>query len=186
MNINNLKKSLNEMDKETYKKFEDYACDYHQKKLYRFAIRKADIKKQIKKFKDGETSETSHNNLDAMFYALDMVYGDNGAADVLNGVKVGQQSWRDLLMKITSDLAIPAELKKDHLLDNIKVLKSIIRNLLRFCAANDKEQTGINLRLVDEILKLAVDNQKNNRSNEPEDIDHSSVQILVHKTDESK
>jgi hypothetical protein len=180
MYINNIKKALNEMDDETYSKFEEYACHYHKIILHRFGIKKADIKKQIKRFKNGEASEMSHINLDGIFYALDMTYGDNGVTDVLYGVKRGK-SWRELLIKTTSDLSIPSELKLDHLYDNIRVLKSILKNLLRFCAANDKEQTGTNLRLVDEILKLSVDKQKSDRLNESENLDRGAVQILVHK-----
>jgi hypothetical protein len=182
MYIDNLKKTLNEIDDETYSKFEEYACHYHKEILNRFGIKKADIKKQLKRFKNGEASEMSHINLDGILYALDRTYGDNGAADVLYEVKRGK-SWRELLIKTTSDLSIPAELKVDHLYDHIRVLKSIIKNILRFCAATDKEQTGSNLRLVDEILKLAVDKQKSNEHNETEKTDVGSIQVLVHRTD---
>jgi hypothetical protein len=43
----------------------------------------------------------------------------------------------------------------------MKVLKSILQNLLRFCSDKDEELTGKNLRLVDEIIKIAVSKQKN-------------------------
>ncbi|BDG30442.1 hypothetical protein PthBH41_01540 [Parageobacillus thermoglucosidasius] len=45
--------------------------------------------------------------------------------------------------------------------NNMKVLKSILQNLLRFCSDKDEELTGKNLRLVDEIIKIAVSKQKN-------------------------
>lgn len=159
MYINNLRKTLNEMDEETYKNFEDYAYAYHKNELKRDGIKKAEIKKQINFFKIGKTSGTSHSNMDSFIYALDKIYGDNGAADVLYGIKRGK-SWRELLIKVTSDIALPAEMKMEFLLENIRVLKSIIRNLLRFCADNNKDQTENNLRLVDEILKLAVEKKR--------------------------
>jgi hypothetical protein len=158
MYINNLKRALNKMDEEAYKRFEGFVCDYHLKKMLRYGIRKIDIKKQIERFKDGQTSETSHNNLDAIFYALDMIYGDNGATDVLYGVEDGR-SWRKVLGEVTSDMSIPSEVNISHLFEdnNLRILRSIIRNVLKLCASDEKEETSDNLRMVNQLLKLAVD-----------------------------
>lgn len=158
MYINNFRKALNELNSEDFEKFVDYAYDYHINTLYRHGLRKVELGRQVNRFKDGETSSTSHDNMESFIYALDRLNGDNAATDALYGVN--GISWREVLIKSTSDLSLPKEIDVTHFLDDIRVLKSVIRNLLSFCADNDKDITSSNLRLVDEFIKIAVSKQK--------------------------
>ncbi|OXB93597.1 MULTISPECIES: hypothetical protein [Parageobacillus] len=161
MYINNLRKTLNQVDESNLKKFESLAFSYHVNVLHNSKLRRADFRIQLRNFMDGKTSSISHHNLDSYLYALDQLEL-NGATNAFYLKNKKTKTWRELFLKITSDLPLPKEINPSHLNENnMKVLKSILQNLLRFCSDKDEELTRKNLWLVDEIIKIAVSKQKN-------------------------
>jgi hypothetical protein len=82
---------------------------------------------------------------------------ENGITDSLLYAKKENRpiTWRQLFLRTTTDVALPKNMKPEHLDEtNIKILKSIFQKLIRACAHKDKNETTYNLKTMDEFLNI--------------------------------
>ncbi|MCC3359369.1 hypothetical protein [Bacillus sp. REN16] len=159
--VNNLIRTIKNMSEDDYIFFEKTAYEYHIKYLKNERLRKADFKIQLEKFLSKETIKISFQNLNSYMYALEQMY-DNGITDSLLYARKGKKSvtWRQLLLRATTDVALPKNLKPENLDEiNTRTLKSIFQKLISACAHNDKDVTGKRLRTVDEFLNITFNRE---------------------------
>lgn len=160
MYTQNLIETIKNMDNNDYEYFESTAFEYHFNQLKNHRLRKADFKMQLQNFISGETTKISFQNLDSYLYALDQLTENGSQKALQHGINITKPlTWRQLFLRITTDIPLPKNMKSDHLDDvNTKVLKSIFQQLLLFIASNDKNETGRKLRGIDEFLKVIQSN----------------------------
>ncbi|MED3832205.1 hypothetical protein [Peribacillus frigoritolerans] len=152
----NLIETIKNMDNNDYEFFESTAFEYHFNHLKNHRLRKADFKIQLQNFISGETTKISFQNFDSYLYALDQLTENGSQKALQHGIKITKPlTWRQLFLRITTDIPLPKNLKSDHLDDvNTKILKSIFQQLLSIIASSDKNETGRKLRGFDEFLKV--------------------------------
>jgi hypothetical protein len=161
--VDNLIRSIKNMDENDYIFFEKTAYEYHIKHLKNERLRRADFKIQLEKFLNEETIKISFHNLNSYFYALEQMY-DNGITDSLLYARRGKGTvtWRQLFLRATTDVALPKNLRPENLDEiNTRTLKSIFQKVLSACSHNDKDETGKRLRTVDEFLNITFRRDKN-------------------------
>ena len=154
--VDNLIRTIKNMDQNDYNFFVETAYEYHLKHLKNERLRRADFKIQLEKFLDEETIKISFHNLNSYFYALDQMY-DNGITDSLLYAKKEKRpvTWRQLFLRLTTDIAIPKNFKSENLNElNTRILKSIFQKLLRASAHNNINETYKKLRTIDEFLNI--------------------------------
>lgn len=161
--VDNLIKTIKNMDETEYDLFERTAFEYHIKYLKNERLRKGDFKFQLVNFLNEETIKISFHNLNSYFYALEQMY-DNGIMVSLFYERKERESvtWRQLLLRSTNDVALPRHFKPENLDEiNIKALKSIFQKLLIACAHNDINETNKKLRAMDEFFNITFSRDNN-------------------------
>ena len=141
MYINNLRnniKNLNDYDREL---FISAAYGYQVNQLHKNNLKKAHFNTLVDNFVKGKSTQIALSTIDSYLYGLDQVKLD-GARDAFfkNQLKEAV-SWRQLFIKLTSDLPMPKEVNQIYFdEDNLRIVKSILKGIP--CCANG----GVSLR----------------------------------------
>lgn len=160
--IDNLINTISSMSEDDYKYFEETAYEYHKKHLANVKLRRADFKIQLEKFLDGETSKISFYNLNSYLYALDQMYSDGAFNSLLSsGVKQKPITWRELFLRITTDIHLPKNLSWKVLdYGNLKIIKSIVQKLIKVCSHSNIGEMHRRLYIVNEFLDITLKEKK--------------------------
>jgi hypothetical protein len=156
----NLISTIKNMNNNDFEYFESTAYEYHINHLKNHRLRKADFKVQLQNFISGKTTKISFQNLDSYLYALDQMKEEGSYKALLYGIQQTRPlNWREMFLRITSDISLPKGINRDHLDDYYyKTLKSIFRHLLEISASGDKNETGRRLKVIEDFLNVTNNN----------------------------
>lgn len=157
MYVNRLRRSIGELSGIEFDKFIDRLRDI-LKTEYGKEVKPSDLRQRVGEFVSGR-KKPHIDYFEAYLLTIDSLTG-GGALNTLKKGNVNMpNTWRQLLLSVTSDRPIPPQIVK-HIEDEeiLKQVKALFYNSITYCQHEHKDNFSANLHTHNNFLKIKEEN----------------------------
>jgi hypothetical protein len=152
MYVNNVRKTIDELDQEEYEEYLQKLRSVLRRK-YSKNVKPSELKQRVDEFVDGKDPKI--DSFEAYLITFDEL-STNGAINALHKNKVKMpKTWRQLLLKVTEDRTLSPEVIK-HLNDEevLTELKALFYYSIDYCKSENRDDFFRNIHHFNGFLKI--------------------------------